>query len=577
MSTSTLARTASPEPADHTADQRRSRWALLVEVLAVVPVALVGLEVFHAPKLQFIDYWYTLLRFTRPDGSTDALRLLNLSNEHPVLLPSIAYWVDAHLFHGDNRALGVLVILVAAATVLAFRAALPRTLNPFLRAGLVVAASGMVFSLHSLWNYTRAMSGIAWLTANLLVALALLLGARGKWLPAWLCAVLASVTYGTGFAVWPAFALVAALRRERRWRWIAPLVVGVVIFFVWSLFRPEAPPGPVPAHDVGSIGYNFLILVGHLWTSTSAGLAAVIGGAMLAAYVVFATTSFAREGSLAFWWALALYGFIGTGMIAVARVDTGQQFGLNSRYASLSMLLSLPLIVMIALAATRAYRSQGHRFAVGAVALGVVAFLLGSPTAVFERGFPHKEQELQAIAIRGGFANIFSRLPDANWLVPPLRALHHYPFSDDFTLGCGGPEFGSRLDPSKMQPLGVPSGNKKPVGAVGQLEQFEQAPPGGRISGWAYDAADPIRCVLITDGSGKVVGGGVTHLTRTDVLMRYFGITPDVGFEAVGPIDKASRIVFVQRSGAMRWVKAGAAPTRLDGLRAPEGEDTSGD
>ena len=57
----------------------------------------------------------------------------------------------------------------AASEAAALRAALPKTLPPVVRAGLVVGASALVFSLQGLHMYVRSMSGSAWLTANLLV------------------------------------------------------------------------------------------------------------------------------------------------------------------------------------------------------------------------------------------------------------------------------------------------------------------------------------------------------------------------------------------------------------------------
>lgn len=78
--------------------------------------------------------------------------------------------------------------------MLALRATLPKTLPPVLRASL--AASELVFSLHGLHNYVRVMSGIAWLGANLIVVLALLLALRGRWLTG----ALACMTYGTRHA-----------------------------------------------------------------------------------------------------------------------------------------------------------------------------------------------------------------------------------------------------------------------------------------------------------------------------------------------------------------------------------------
>jgi len=557
-----------PEPGGRSPRGERIA-ARLLELLALVPLGAMLIEVAHAPRLQFIDYWYTLLRFTEPDGSTDPLRLLNLSNEHAVLLPSLAYWLDAHLFAGDNRVLGVLVVLVAGLTVLGMRAALPDSLPPLLRAGLVVGFSGLVFSLHGLWNFARAMSGIAWLTANLLVVLALLLAARGRWWPAWLTGLAASLSYGTGFGVWPALALVALIRREPRWRWLLPLGVCAVIAVLWLVNRPSAPPGPVPAGDVGSIGYNFLILVGHVWTAGDGGVAAFAGAVVLGLYACMATTRIARDPQVGYWWALACHGVIGCGMIAAARVDTGAEFGLQSRYTSLSVLMSAPLLVLLALWAYRSYRRHAPRIAVAAVLAGVLAFLLGSPTAVAERGEPRTTQALQAIAIRGGFGDMFSRLPDSGWLNPPLKALQHYPFTDDFTVGCGGPELGSRLELGGMQRLAAPSGTKRPKQVTGEIEVVEQAEYGAYVRGWAFGPDDPIRCALLVDGTGKVTGAGVVGLTRQDVLMRFFGITPDVGVELVGPVDPKTRVVVVQQSGTQWWTPARAPRDAQAGSAAP--------
>jgi hypothetical protein len=547
--------------------------ARLVAALAVVPMALMLAEVLRAGRLQHIDYLYQLTRITNRDGTLKPFDPANyLSNEHFLGLPSLIYWMNIQLFAGDNRTLGVFVVAVAALTVVALGLALPRTLPPLLRAGLVVACSTLVFSLHGLWNFTRAMSGTAWLTANLLVVVALLLAVRGRWWPAWVLALVASLTYGTAFAVWPVLALLAFAQREPRWRRLVPLVLGGVIMVVWLGIRSAPPQAASPSSDPGSLVYYFLAIVGKLWTVADGGIAAAAGAAILACYAVLATAKAAREPRLWFWWALAGHAFLGAVMVAVARADYGEEVGLHTaRYTSVAVLMAVPAIVLLAAVVHHREERWLPRIAVLAVVVGVLGYALGAPYAREERA-ANKEHFLEAVAVRGGFSDAYRRYPLARELGPRLRALGHYPFTDDFTLGCGGPELGSELDRDEMTPLEAPVGNKRsrdPAGAVDWTEPAEPAPFfHGRavpvLHGWAYDRTDPVRCVVIVDDAGSVVGGGVSGVLRTDIALKYAGVAPDAGFAVIGPVDDRSRIVVLHDSGAMRWLAPEAPPGAED-------------
>ena len=542
------------------------RWLpRLVALLAVVPFAATLLEVSRAGRLQHIDYLYQLVRVTNPDGGFKPFNLANyLSNEHILGLPTLVYWLNIQLFAGDNRTLGVFVVAVAGLTVVALAAALPRTMPPLLRAGLVVAASALVFSLHGLWNFTRAMSGTAWLTANLIVVVALLLATRGRWWPAWALALLAGVTYGTAFAVWPVLALLAFVRREPWWKRLLPLVVGGALVLVWLVYRPSAPLAAAPTGDAGSLLYYLLAVIGKLWTADSGGMAALAGAMILGVYAVLASSRAAREPRLWFWWALAGHAFLGAVMIAVARVDYGGEVGMETaRYTSISVLMSIPAIVLLASVAHRGVDGRVPKIAALALLVGVLGYALGAPDAVVERA-ANKAHHVEAVAVRGGFSDAYRRYPLAAELAPRLRALGHYPFTDDFTLGCDGPELGSTLDLDEMTSLPPARGNKRSSDAAGAVDWVEPPDPApffdGRpvpiFHGWAADRADPVRCTVIVDGDGTIVGGGVSGIVRTDVALLYAGVAPNSGFAVIGPVDEDSRIVVIQQSGAMRWLPA---------------------
>jgi hypothetical protein len=533
--------------------------ARLVELIALVPPLAIVLEVARSGKLQWLDYWYVLIRITNPDGSFRLGGIFTPQNEHPLMIPSLLYWADARLADGDNRVLGYVVILIAAGAVLLMRAALPKTLPPVVRAALVVAASALVFSLQGLHMYVRSMSGAAWLTANLFVLASLVLASRRKWLGAWGVGILATASYGTAFALWPALAVLAALHKER-WRTrLVPLGIGVVLVGVWYVLKPAVWVGGAPTHDIGSLLYTFLTIVGKMWTADNAGVAVIAGVVSLVVLAVLTTNKTARDERLRFWWALAVYGVLACGMIATARVDFGTDFGLTSRYSSLAVMVSIPLLVILSLVLYKGVRRNAQKIAVAVVGLGMAGFTLGVPTAALLHA-QIKEHPIEGVAIASGYGDVLGPvLPPQDLLRPKLEALHAYPLNGTFSLGCGGPELGSTIDLDKTTALPLP-GPRSPDEPSGLIETVQPRGDASLIVGWAtgglHQDSDQVRCTLVVDGDGKVVGGGVSRLVRSEVTAKYWGLPPDVGFRAIGPVTDETRIVVVYTSGAMRWLPA---------------------
>lgn len=533
----------------------RERWtsdrlARLIELLAVLPALATVVEIARAPRLHFLDYWDVLLRISNPDGSFHPAGLLKLKNEQPVTLPSLMYWMDARLFDGNARILGYLVVVIVAATVLLLRAALPASLPPIVRAGIVVASSTMLFSLHGLHNFVRSMSGAAWLTANLLVVAALLLAMRRRWWWAWGLALLACTSYGTAFPVWVAFAVIAIVRREPLWRRLVPVGLGLIVVVTWLLLRPGVDAGKSPADDLGTLLYAFLAVIGHLWTADNSGVAVTAGVLILAGYGALLTSRTARSPRLLFWWALAVHAILASAMIAAARIDFGFANGLSSRYTSLSVLATLPLIVLT----VATIRQAAPRVTVVVVAVGLLGYTLGVPTATAIRT-QFRDATLQAVALRAGVADAYpADLPQPKVLTERLRVLGHYPFSAAFTLGCGGPELGSTLDLSTAAQALPPDSakQKQPAGWVDAVEPHASAVI---VRGWA-GGVDPVRCSVVVDGSGKITGGGSSRMPRPDVTVVAGWIPPDSGFQVIAPAAGADRVVFVLNSGRMMWLPA---------------------
>ena len=536
-----------------------TRAARLVELLALVPLLSMILEVSRAGKLQWLDYWYVMIRIVNNDGSFNLPGLFVPQNEHPLIIPSLFYYADARLADGDNRVLGYLVIIIAAISILLLRAALPKALPPLVRASLVVAASALIFSLHGIHLFVRSMSGSAWLTANLFVIAALLLAYRRKYWGAWVVGLVACLTYGTSFAVWPVLAMMAWVNRDALWKRWTPAGIGVAVIIIYYLLKPVTWIGGSPAHDLGSLIYLFLSIMGHLWTGDNAGFA-VIGGAVIAVlYLILLGNKAARAKNLRFWWGVAMYAILACGMIAISRVDFGAEFGLESRYSSLATLVAIPLLVLVAVVAHKGLQRNAQKIAAAVVGVGVAGFALGVPAAAGIRG-TIEEHELEAIAIRTGYGDALGPvLPTKKNLDPKLRSLGHYPMNDSFSIGCGGPELGDRLDMSQARPLHGP-GTRAPAWSVGQVESVEDRGEASLIIGWATGGisrkATPVRCTVVVDRTGKITGAGVSNLSRTDLTKKFWELPPNVGFKALGPVTEGTRVVVIYEGGAMRWMPA---------------------
>jgi hypothetical protein len=534
-----------------------TRAARLVELLALVPLLSMILEVSRAGKLQWLDYWYVMIRIVNNDGSFNLPGLFVPQNEHPLIIPSLFYYADAKLADGDNRILGYLVIVIAAATVLLLRAALPKALPPLVRASVVVASSALIFSLHGIHLFVRSMSGSAWLTANLFVIAALLLAYRGKYWGAWAVGLVACATYGTSFAVWPVLAMMAWVNREPLWKRWTPVGLFAAVIITYYILRPVTWIGGSPAHDVGSLIFLFLSIVGHLWTGDNAGVSVIVGVGIMVLYLILLGNKTARAKNLRMWWGVALYSILACGMIAVSRVDFGSEFGLESRYSSLATLVAIPLLVLGSVVAYKGIQRNAQKLAAMVVGVGVAGFTLGVPAAAGIRG-TIEEHELEAIAIRSGYGDALGPvLPTKKNLEPKLISMQHYPMNGTFTIGCGGPELGDQLDMREARPLHKP-GTRAPAWSVGEVDSVEDRGDASLIIGWATGGisrkATPVKCTVVVDRTGKITGAGVSNLSRTDLTKKFWELPPNVGFKALGPVTEGTRVVVIYEGGAMRWM-----------------------
>ncbi|WP_016699725.1 hypothetical protein [Actinoalloteichus spitiensis] len=539
--------------------------------LAALPVLFTLVEVFRAPPMHYGDYWTILSKVIDDTGALAPAGLFELYNQHPIVVTGLLFYVDAVLFGGSNHLVGVVNVVASSAMVAALWTMLPRRLSPPLRAALVATFSLLLFSPAILEFYAMSMSGAHWLAGFAPAVVALAAAHRGRTVAAVLLALLGSLGHGAAFPVWLAIALVAWLRRDAAWRIWTPLVLlgGVVVAFLTMPGGSSVPPADAPAVDVylmlisATMGQIFAIQSVDL--ATLAGLAALLGVAVSVTAVVRArlapppdpsgdglTSAASGRGPAesAGWVGLALHATLVAAMVGSSRVSLGVDIGQSARYAIIPALTWIALVTLFVLLRPRV---PVARAVAVTTALGVVAFVAGSTQGQKVRN-ELRAVPLLAVAAQVGAHETLAGLKMNPDDVPAFAATGAYPFHDGFTLGCGGPELGDRVDLASVRELAHPDDDTETAGYLetGRVEGDAE------ISGWALVEGARADCVLVVDTSGTVIGGGMTGLNRPDLVDNLPTSEPGAGFQAVAAAGLLEGRVLVARDGALYEVVAGA-------------------
>ncbi|MFK0250438.1 hypothetical protein ACIQUM_37555 [Amycolatopsis azurea] len=122
-------------------------------------------------------------------------------------------------------------------------------------------------------------------------------------------------------------------------------------------------------------------------------------------------------------------------------------------------------------------------------------------------------------------------------------SLGAYPFNDTFTLGCGGPELGSRLPAAAPLPRSTEAGTTR--GEIGTPLTGDTL-----LSGWATLGGTRADCLLVVDQNDIVIGGGLIGLpssaakTKTSPPER-------MAWQVVGPPGTTIGGVIAVKAGAL--------------------------
>lgn len=538
--------------------------------VALVPVARMTWWTLHGTRVQFADYWLVLDGLVDQSGRLRPGDLLEAYNGHVMAGPKVLYFLNIEAFGGSNVSLGLLVVTIGLAQVGLLWSIVPRgaDVRPAATASMVVAIAAFGFAPHGAWSFLRAMSGAAWLTANLLAIAAIVVRARGRSVAATVLAVLAALCYGTGLVAFPAVIVVGlAVHRRLTWDLLHPALAGLAFGLWYRLADAGSTSGGVanPLAGVGKasgsltdpleILRNATQIIGGPLSPTSASRAGWIGlaAAVLAGVVVVRSirTDSPRAapwlGVLALGWGSAL-------LIGYSRAGFAALFPnhlAHSRYSSIAALAWLATLAL-------AVQFLGDRPLLPAVVctLAVGIALSGTGVVRATQDTYLSQQELanaQLIGVAdGGTPWIGLGLP-----MPPLderlRPMGHYPFDRAYDGDCG------------LLGTQIPTSRPVVLGGVTSVERSPSIPDAVAIHGWAYRQDRKVDCVLVTGADRVVVGVGTWGWSR---LLLQGGARED-GFVGLAPRSTTGARLFVRFEGDETFVEVPVPPA--DGAGADPG------
>lgn len=503
----------------------------------MVPIICMIIFVSDGTHLPWGDYWMMVDTLFHGDGSTRFAGFLDFQNEHPVVIAKVLYWLNLRLGDGSNIVLGYVVVLaVAVQLVLINRLLLRSAFRWAERSLLLILSSALLFGMGGSWNFTKSMSGAAWLVANLFAVLAIYLRQNDRsWLAA-ASAAAATISYGTGLSAWPAVAVVGMARRPwREWWRELPMLGGAVVGYLWYQSAVDRSSDFNPSlRQLLSAAFELLGAPLRIdgWVIP------VLAALVVAALAVLALVRTDEESAP--WLGLAAYGMATNLSIAFGRWILIQDDPV-SRYHSLAAMFwigatATVLVALRGVVTTRWRDSTPSRLRIttAVAAVAVAAPMLALTWDITDDSTPASNavtrQDLAAVALRLDLGEDFEWA--TGWKedidMDVLRGHGQYPFSSRWNRDCG--LLGDSVDTDDMPeaPFGVLNAT-----APGKL-------PGGVVLNADVPDLESIRCVVAVAPDGEVVGAGVLDDSSN------FGVHSDGarGFVVVALDDRPSyRIV----------------------------------
>jgi hypothetical protein len=358
---------------------RDSSNRLLPVTLALCAIApalfILGLILRYGVDVPYVDEWSLASLYAKAHAHTLTWAdLFAQHNEHRYIFPKLLLILFAAMAHGNLRSEMIFSLLLCCASSAVLWWLLRRTVagTSAKRLFVLVLLNLILFSPvqaeNWIWGFQftvflvelLVLLGVAVATSHLQVAQKFALSA--------VIAGVGTFSFGNGFLLWlitfpVALAAEDRLRRGARWRWLAAwgaVFVATVLLYFTGYSRPaHHPPFAASSYVWDYYIYIACFLGAHLASAAREGgvaLPIAIGSGLLVLYTGVAVVARqARDPALRQkllpWLAMGLFAISSAVMASLTRIGFGVNQGLDSRYTTFSLLLSIGVIGGYAVAA----------------------------------------------------------------------------------------------------------------------------------------------------------------------------------------------------------------------------------
>ena len=530
------------EPAQPVIRSRQRRlttadWPLLVGLLlALAPAVLMARRVLGSTRLPYNDYWPMIDTILGDDGGLKWRGVFQLRNEHPIAIPKLEYFAVAKLANGSNVVLGLVVIGIVCLTVILL-GMLARNTENFSRAqriAIVVAGSALLFTPRGSWYFVKSMSGAAWLTAHLFVIAAFVAHSKQRRVASIVFGVLASISYGTGLAIWPALVVAGVIRDRSIIKQWATAATGAVVLLVYYNEYSKIPVNPwiVPPTNAERLVTAMRTLGSYLraaddsLTTTLGSLVVGLGlllGVYLAGRIMLRDDLTETFSGTTAWIGLFIHTLVGGLLLGSSRPPWQIDFAAG-RYTVFGAMLCLSVFAMLLAVFPQLPRPEilRHPAFVGALALGLYVLGAGGQFGAEKIRYTRANQDTLEGALvldlakesalwQGGF----ERMPPG--LSQLMERNDQVPFDRAHELGCG--RLGQVLGPDDLD-----RSAKLPGAAKFDTSSSKFVPGSAFIDGYVDNGSLDVECVVVVGDTGRVRGTG-----------GHGGLDEGYGMNTVGP------------------------------------------
>ena len=502
-----------------------SMFKRIVEIVAIssasfIPLYLLWL-ILSGSHMQFGDYFDMLGHMFSTEGVFKPAGLFIHANEHLVLIPKLIFLFNVYFFDGSNITLGIIVWLISTITAILAWWQLQFIVRSSVANRILMAwlLASLLFPLSAAHNYLHAMSGTAWLLANLFSVCAVILSINKLYISAAIFGAFATFSYGTGLAVWPALLFVLVLDRQLTWKSAGVMVIGLVSIILERV-TSHSVSGYHPPLEIDPLAIlrSTQIAGGSILTN-STDLALIIGGIFLVLVAIFllrllsTKNNGATEKIIA---GIVIYALTALFLFAIARSGFGDGVFLSSRYMGVVALFVFSVCLLSYFIIKNPVLWQG------AASLMIILSLSAAvPVVTAVQNNVKEHQTLGVIAAQLGVAQgLMFGYGSRTGTV--LRALDHYPFN-----ATGDRVFCGLLGEKVEAPL--PAGDHGIHGWFDSLKPLDKI-SGYEVNGWAH-ATRKFDCILIVDSANVVVGAAERGWPREDARRAIQGRDKNIGWK----------------------------------------------